>query len=244
MHFQQQPDQVPIDVLYEDGQKIFVYQRDPSVQRNFLVKVYALLFVQLAFTSGAIAINVFVPQVRAFNIQNFWVSLVFMFSSMVVLIGVYFAARIFPLNIALVAFFTGLFGWGVGMICSFYSAYEVITAAGITAIIVVALSGYVLITNARLHWMGMGLGIALFGFMLATLVTLLCSLVFHIGRWWLFALSGVGAILMSLFILYDTSRIIHDYAADEVIPAAITLYTDIVNLFLYILQLLHICRNN
>jgi FtsH-binding integral membrane protein len=226
-----------IDVSCDEDKKTYVFEKDPTAQRNFLLKVYGVLITQFVVTTALIAVNLYVPTLRVFNHQYFWIGNIMMVSSMIFFVGTYFGARIFPLNITLLAVFTIVFGWSVGMFCSLFGAFEVITAAALTAILVVCLSGYVLVTNARFHWMGMGLGLALFGLSLTTLVTLLSSLVYEVGKWWLFGLSGFGATLMALFILYDTSRILHDYTTEDVIPAAITLYTDILNLFVRLLSM-------
>merc|ERR1712146_551269 len=54
---------------------------------------------------------------------------------------------------------------------------------------------------------------------------------------WIYSLGG--ALLFSAYILYDTSRLLHSYGADESwVIFTIDLYLDIINLFLFILQLL------
>jgi len=45
------------------------------------------------------------------------------------------------------------------------------------------------------------------------------------------ALSGMGVLLFSAFILYDTSNILRDYPNNEYISAALTLYLDVFLLF-------------
>ena len=50
-------------------------------------------------------------------------------------------------------------------------------------------------------------------------------------------LSGVGVLLFSAFILYDTSNILRDYPNDEYISAALTLYLDVFLLFEHVLAL-------
>lgn len=52
------------------------------------------------------------------------------------------------------------------------------------------------------------------------------------------AISVAGAILFSLFIVFDTYMMMHKLSAEEYILAAINLYLDILNLFLQILKLL------
>jgi FtsH-binding integral membrane protein len=222
----------------------FVYKHDRSIQRNFLLKVYSLLTIQLVATTVFIAINVFVPAIRRFNIEFFPIAIALMLSSMVFLFVLYCVMKLYPWNFVCLGIWTLMFGWSIGMVCSMYYAYEVMLAFGVTAMITISLSGYVLITKARLHWLGMTLMVCLLGLLIASFFTMFFSLFFSIGRWWLFALSGFGAILFSLFILYDTSRIIHDCKPDEVIPASIILYTDIINLFLNILRLIALARRN
>ena len=69
--------------------------------------------------------------------------------------------------------------------------------------------------------------------------------------------AGCGALLFSMFIVYDTQMImggkdvygndrttkIDYHNEDEYVFAALNLYLDIINLFLYILQLLQSCRD-
>jgi len=50
--------------------------------------------------------------------------------------------------------------------------------------------------------------------------------------------AAFGAVVFSLYIIYDTYMISQRYSPDEYIMACVDLYLDIVNLFLYILQLL------
>ncbi len=49
--------------------------------------------------------------------------------------------------------------------------------------------------------------------------------------------SGIGVLLFSAFILYDTSAILRDYPNDEYIAAALTLYLDVFLLFEHLLYL-------
>ncbi|MDQ6993851.1 MAG: Bax inhibitor-1 family protein, partial [Mariprofundus sp.] len=50
-------------------------------------------------------------------------------------------------------------------------------------------------------------------------------------------LSGIGVLLFSAFILYDTSNILRDYPNNEYIAAALTLYLDVFLLFQHLLAL-------
>ena len=57
------------------------------------------------------------------------------------------------------------------------------------------------------------------------------------------AISVAGAIVFSLFIVFDTHMMMHKLSPEEYILAAINLYLDILNLFLHILRLLGDRRN-
>jgi len=54
-----------------------------------------------------------------------------------------------------------------------------------------------------------------------------------------FVIAVGSAVLFCLYIIYDTHMIMHKVSAEEYIHASITLYLDIINLFLYILRILN-----
>lgn len=51
-------------------------------------------------------------------------------------------------------------------------------------------------------------------------------------------MAGAGALLFSAFIVFDTHILVHKLSPEEYILGAITLYLDILNLFLEILKIL------
>ena len=61
----------------------------------------------------------------------------------------------------------------------------------------------------------------------------------HIGQ---MIYAAIGALLFSVYLIFDTQMIIggkrdYELSVDDYVPAAISLYIDIVQLFIYILQL-------
>ncbi|WP_042351130.1 Bax inhibitor-1/YccA family protein [Bacillus massiliigorillae] len=57
--------------------------------------------------------------------------------------------------------------------------------------------------------------------------------------------SGVGAILFSLYILYDFNQMKHRGISEEMVPLlALSLYLDFVNLFIYLLRIIGILSND
>ena len=57
---------------------------------------------------------------------------------------------------------------------------------------------------------------------------------FHVGIWW--SLAGVA--LMSAFILYDTSNVLHHYHTDQHVAAALALFASLIYLFYRIVEVL------
>lgn len=52
-------------------------------------------------------------------------------------------------------------------------------------------------------------------------------------------IACIGAIVMCGFIVYDTDDLIKRYTYDDYIWAAIAIYGDIINLFIYLLTILN-----
>ncbi|PZT47527.1 hypothetical protein B6S12_08630 [Helicobacter valdiviensis] len=104
----------------------------------------------------------------------------------------------------------------------------------LTTIIFGAMSIFALRTKKDLASMGKMLFIALIIVVIASVVN------FFLGSPLLqVIIAGVGAILFSLFIAYDTQNIIRGLY-DSPIMAAVSLYLDFLNLFISLLQLLGI----
>jgi len=54
--------------------------------------------------------------------------------------------------------------------------------------------------------------------------------------------SALMALIFVGYILYDTSLILHHMGPDDYIIATVTLYLDIINLFLYLLEILRMLQ--
>ena len=66
--------------------------------------------------------------------------------------------------------------------------------------------------------------------------------VMFFSPWMHVLLQWVGIAVFSGYVLYDTSLLIHHLGPDDYIIAAVTLYLDIVNLFLYLLEMLRMLQ--
>ncbi len=132
---------------------------------------------------------------------------------------------------------TGLMGFGLGAVLTMYLALpkgpQIISMAfGGTGVIFLGLSGYALSTKRDFSFMG---GFLFVG-MMVVFLAMLASLFIDMPAMSL-AISGAIILLMSGFILFDTSRMING-GETNYIYATYGLYLSIFNLFISLLHLL------
>lgn len=137
--------------------------------------------------------------------------------------------------------FTGLSGLGLGPTLSHYlnmpgGSSTVMTAALLTTAVTLALTGYVYKTRKDFSRMG--------GFLFAGLiVVILASIVALFVPAMQAGISAAAALLFSGFILYDTSRLVRG-EEDNYVMAACSMYLNVLNLFLSLLQLLGLSNDD
>jgi modulator of FtsH protease len=197
-----------------------------------LKNTYLLLSATLAFSAvmALVSMAIAVPP---------WMYLVSVIGAMV--LGMFVLPRTANSSSGLWVIFliTGLLGFGLGSILTAYlslpSGPQIIaTAFGGTGIIFLGLSGYALTTKRDFSFMG---GF-LFAGMLVVVLAMLANLFLTIPALSL-AISGAIILLMSGFILFDTSRIINGGETNYIF-ATYGLYLSLFNIFVALLQILGI----
>ncbi len=134
--------------------------------------------------------------------------------------------------------FAGLMGAAIGPTISVYLAVYangsaiVAQALGGTALIFLSLSGYALTSGKNFNFLG---GFIFTG-MMVVIVAIIANLFLQIPAFSL-AISSAVILLMSGFILFDTSRIVNG-GERNYIMATISLYLSIFNIFIHLLHLL------
>lgn len=130
---------------------------------------------------------------------------------------------------------TGLFGLGLGPVLSYYLSVNpsiVMTALGGTGVIFLGLSGYALTTRKDFSFMGGFLMVGMFVVLLAALANIFLEMPV------LFLVVNAAVVLiMSGFILYETSSIIHGGETNYIMATA-SLFLSLLNLFQALLHLL------
>ena len=142
-------------------------------------------------------------------------------------------------GVGVVFLITGLLGFGLGPILNSYAGLQngsqvIGLAMGGTGVIFLGLSGYVLTTRKDFSFMG---GFLMVGMLLA-IIAMIANMFFQVPALSLM-ISSVVIMIMSGFILFDTSRIIHGGETNYVL-ATMGLYLTIFNIFVHLLSILGI----
>jgi len=166
-----------------------------------------------------------------------WTSL---FGAIGFMLLTFWKRKSYPTNLMFLSGFTALEAYAISVIVSFYDSKVVLQALILTLGIFVALTLFACQTKYDFtSWMPYLFG-ALWILILAGFIGIFfpynstAELIYGIG----------GAVIFSGYILVDTQLVIRHYHVEEEIAAAISLYLDVINLFLSILQILNSQSNN
>lgn len=133
---------------------------------------------------------------------------------------------------------TGLLGFALGPILNMYLSLPngsqiVGTALGGTGAIFLGLSGYALTTRKDFSFLG---GFLMTGF-IVVLLAALANIFLAIPALSL-TISAAVILIMSGFILYDTSRMVREGASANYLVMTVSLYLSIFNIFISLLHIL------
>ena len=107
----------------------------------------------------------------------------------------------------------------------------------LTGLAFTGLSGYVLLSRKDFSFMGAALNMGLWIIIGASILGIfLHSAVLSL------AIASVGVLLFCGYILYDTSRILNARSENDAVGAALRLFLDVVNLFMFLLRILSSSR--
>ncbi|KAG6492354.1 hypothetical protein ZIOFF_047311 [Zingiber officinale] len=139
-------------------------------------------------------------------------------------------------NFLLLGLFTVSTSFAVGMTRASTNGKVILEAAILTAVVVLSLTLYTFWAARRGHDLNF-LGPFLFAALWVVLVFALIQILFPLGKLSTMIYGGPAAMVFSDYIVYETNNLIKLYSYDLYIWAAISLYLDILNLFLSLLTL-------
>ena len=169
--------------------------------------------------------------------------------------------RKFPVNFIFLGIFTLCEGLMLGTISSYYDVDAVLIAVLITAAVTLALTVFALQTKidftvcggddllgsdlALTHCVNSGL---LFAVLIVFIIAVFLFSFLARTKWTMIGIGIGGALIFSCYLIYDTQLMMggkHKYSLspEEYIFAALNIYLDVVNLFIYILLIFTGGRN-
>jgi len=227
----------------EEGARAYLKNATAEVRLGFIRKVYCILTMQLFLTVLIAAPMQQMP--REWFAKNQWLLLVSVGLSLATTCAFSCKPELgknYPTNYILLFIFTIATGGLVGAVSACYTSGTVFMCAAMTVVIFFSMTLYAWTTKNDFT----GYGPYLFGGLMALFVASIFMFFFGATMPMMNKLIALAfVVLFTLYIVYDTQLIIGEYkghknefSIDEYVLAAITLYLDIINLFLYLLKLL------
>jgi modulator of FtsH protease len=210
-----------------------IARHESAISTNKVLRqTYQLLSMTLLFSAAMAALSMYL------NVPH-GISMVCSIGAIVILMFVLPRFSESAAGIGIVFLATGMLGFGLGPMLSYYLSMAnggtvVATAMGGTGAIFLALSGYVLTTRKDFSFMG--------GFLMVGLIVIFGAIILNLFMQipaLSLALSAGIILLMSGFILFDTSRIING-GETNYIHATVSLFINIFNIFTSLLHILGI----
>lgn len=240
MNQPQDPEQQPIN---PDN----VHLKDMAIELRlgFVRKVYGILCAQLLLTT-AIAIPLAMQSVKwvSGHVWIMYASLGGMVACMCAMACCSSVMRTYPQNYIFLFIFTGIMSCVVGFTSAMYTWQSVLLAAGATILIFLLLTCYAFFTTTDFTGYGPYLFAGMCVLMVFGLIIAVMSMCGITIIWMTMLYDILGVILFSFYIVFDTQCMLGDwgghkiqFSLDDYTFAALNLYLDIVNMFLFILQL-------
>jgi len=214
-----------------------------EIRSGFITKVYGILTAQLLLTAAVACPFIVCVEVKEW-VKTKAMSLVLgatIFNILFLCLlmcpcGCEKNMRTFPINYILLSGFTITEGLLIGVVCAGFTVESVLFAVLATAILVFSLTLFAVTTKSDFT----GCGVYLFAAMVCLMIfSLFCFLLPFPIMDKIYCCLGI--LVFSFYLIFDTQLIMGNrenaIGIDDYVYAALQLYMDIVQLFLYILQL-------
>lgn len=212
---------------------------DKKIRSHFMLKVYGILLAQFVFTFSIVLICQH-KKIKDFLFQHVSLYIILMSISGFVFIVSFIifmckpkTMRKVPQNYIVLFIITICETILLTYLSILYQFSYILGSVSFVTAICIAIFFLSLINQVNLRFLGMILIILIF---LAATYGILVLIMRNYYLNFLYCL--LGAILFALFIVYDTQLIRDEYDMDDYIFAALTLYFDVIRLFVQILKLI------
>lgn len=233
----------------ESSATMIFHPFEENIQRSgFIRKVYTLLSIQLLITFGSCLLVNLNNEIKIFILSYIGIGInITCLIGLLILIFIlccnYKLLKVYPNNYMYLLLFTIFTSLLFATATAYYSTKILLFAILITSLITIVLSIYacqtkVDYTNSGGYLLSLFIGLILIG----------CINLFIKNQILESIYAGLGAIIFSCYIVYDTQLIVggfhrkYEFDIDDEVLGTISIYLDIINLFLYLLDYLNINR--
>lgn len=224
-------------ILIVDGNNL------EKMKQRFISKVYSIVWLQLFLTSIFIGICNYSGLVKNFMVGPFGSGIMVVFSWLFIFLSLslfscYDSIKGTPNNWIFWSMYTGIMIYLIGYISVFTSTEVLLLSGVLTLGIFSGLTIYSIQTKVDYTRKGDILLILLLGLFLMGILSVFLPLIRYVY-------SLIGAVIFSFYIVYDTQLIIKGgnnrniYDIGDYMIVSLNLYLDIVNLFLYLIQIVN-----
>ncbi|GAA6018547.1 hypothetical protein JCM10207_007213 [Rhodosporidiobolus poonsookiae] len=219
----------------EDDFKIgvTVSQSAVEIRQAFVRKVYGVLFTQILATT-VVGWLMSRASVVDWTRMHPGLMLIPMFGAILAMLGVYWKRHSSPANVLLLGLFTLLEAVTIGSVISYYDSTVVLQAGIATTFVFLGLTLFTLQSKYDFSNMGTYLYTVLLCFFFVGIA----GIFIPFNRTFDMVVAGVGVLIFSAYIIFDTHLLLNRLHVDDWVLACVSLYLDILNLFLQILRLL------
>lgn len=211
-----------------------------NLRGGFIRKVYLILLSQLLVTTLAVVIVYTNPSIQRFQKTNYWLLIICVVISIcsIYALGCYKSlARSVPTNYLILSVFTIAESYIVSAVVALSDEKSVLIAVVLTTAIVLALTIYAFTTDTDFTLLG---GLL---FILGAALIMGGILAFFIrDRVFSLVISVIATIIFGIYLIYDTQLIIgnkeNKFNIDDYCFAAVSLYIDIISIFLNVLSII------
>ena len=223
----------------EEGNEEFEKGIMEKIREGFITKVYGIIAYQIIITSFVIYLG-FVSstfkELLMTSISYYWICFITSIVCLLLPIIIPKLYQIVPINYIILTIFTLSYSWIIGARVCEYTFSNVMSALFLTFVTVLALSIYAFITKNDYTIFGGTLFVCLVLLIFFPLMLFIVEIPFFN-----LIMTISSLILFSIYLLYDTQLLCgkgrHKFSEDDYILAAISIYLDIVILFIKILSI-------
>ena len=231
--------------IYQQKQEDVQEEINVNIRLGFIRKVIGILTVQLLFTTLFSLWCMNSTSVKIFLITHRMLYYLVIFLELVIIIVMICCrgiTRMVPINYLLLAAFTILESYIVGLICAFSNPQLVFMATCMTLIITIFLAIYAMTTSTDFTTKGS----ILFLFSGVLFCLILFNFFFRMKILHII-ICCICVLIAGFYIIYDIQIIVGNkrqmLEVDDYILGSFFLYVDIINLFLYLLSCLNSSSN-